>query len=494
MTAPRPEPELVYAARPVRPPPGDRLRTIRTLVIAVVVMWVVLVAAWALDKGLRQSLFGQYARNVEEARRQLASVEDLSSVFAEVNTAVEPAVVKLEVFRVTGRNGPFGRPVPEANSGSGVIIEVDQKNDLGFLLTNNHVVVNANRIDVTLADGRTVEGSVVGTDPQSDLAVVVISAENLIAAEWGNSDTLRKGDWVLAFGSPFNFVGSMTAGIVSALNRTQNDGIDTPLGPDAYQDFIQVDAAVNPGNSGGPLANLRGQIVGINTAIFSRTGDFSGIGFAIPSNQARRVYEDIRETGRFVRGWLGVRVFPADAEPRRARQLDYDGKAGVIVDTVYQDTPAAEAGLRKNDIILSVNGRPVRDQDALKNMTAFAELGKPVTLEILRDGEAIKLPVTIGPMPDDSMILSAQPQFDPRTLGVRLADTDRGVVQIRAVDVGSPAHDAGLRAGDYILAIADQPVPNVRVAEELLSQIDSRLGVELLVASGDRQLSIVVKP
>ena len=494
MSEPRIEPELVYAARPVRPPPSDRVRTIRTLVIAVVVMWVVLVAAWAMDKALRQSLFGQYARNVEEARRQLASVEDLSSVFAEVNTAVEPSVVKLEVFRVTGRTGPFGRPVPEANSGSGVIIEVDKENGLGYLLTNNHVVVNANRIAVTLADGRTVEGSVVGTDPESDLAVVVIGADNLIAAEWGNSDTLRKGDWVLAFGSPFNFVGSMTAGIVSALNRTQNDGIDTPLGPDAYQDFIQVDAAVNPGNSGGPLANLRGEIIGINTAIFSRTGEFSGIGFAIPSNQARRVYGDIRETGRFVRGWLGVRVLPTAGALRRARELGFQRQSGVIVDTVYADTPAAEAWLRKNDIILSVNGREVRDQQALKNMTAFAELGQPVSVEIFRDGEQMKLPVVIGPMPDDAMTLGMQPQFDPDAMGVRLSKSRRGGVQVRSVAARSPAHDAGLRPGDHILSIDDQPVQSVEHAELLLSQIDPRIGVEMVIATDDRETRIVVRP
>ena len=494
MNAPRTENELIYAGPPVRPPAGDRLRTVRTLVIAVVVMWVVLVAAWALDRGLRQSLFGQYARNVEEARRQLASVEDLSSVFAEVNTAVEPSVVKLEVFRVAGRTGPFGRPVPEANSGSGVIIEVDASQGFGYLLTNNHVVVNANRIAVTLSDGRTVQGTVIGTDPESDLAVVVIEAENLIAAEWGDSDTLRKGDWVLAFGSPFNFVGSMTAGIVSALNRTRNDGIDTPIGMDAYYNFIQVDAAVNPGNSGGPLANLRGQIVGINTAIFSKTGEFSGIGFAIPSNQARRVYEDIRESGRFIRGWLGVRVLPTAADPRRARQLDFDGKSGVIVETVYQHTPAAEAGLRRNDIILSVNGRPVRDEEALKNMTAFSELGEEVKLEVFRDGETTTLPVTIGPMPDDSMTLGMQPQLDPRILGIRLEDDDAGNVRVRAVVTDSPAFKAGIRPGDLILAIGEVPVRSAKQAEIMLTQVDPRLGVEMLVAGDGRVHQVVVKP
>ncbi len=489
-----PEPELVYAARPPRPGPSERLRTIRTLIIGMVVTWVVIVAAWSFDRSIRRSSFGRYAQAVEDTRRQLAGVQDLSTVFSQVNTAVEPSVVKLEVFRASGRTGPFGRPVPEANSGSGVIVEVDAKAGVAYLMTNNHVVVNASRIAVTLADGRTLEGSVIGTDPESDLAVVMVRAEDLIAAEWGNSDTLRKGDWVLAFGSPFNFVGSMTAGIVSALNRTQNDGIDTPLGVDAYQDFIQVDAAVNPGNSGGPLANLRGEVVGINTAIFSRTGEFSGIGFAIPSNQARRVYQDIRQNGRSVRGWLGVRVLPARADPQRADLLDYDGQSGVIVDTVYRNTPAADAGLRRNDIILSVDGRAVRDQQALKNMTAFAELGRQVALEVFREGETLKLPVTIGPMPDDAMTLGIQPQFDPRALGVRLAESERGAVQIRNVVADSPAHRAGLRAGDYILAIGDQQVRSVRDAEALLAQIDPRLGVGMLIVTRDRTYTILVKP
>lgn len=494
MNAPRIDPELVYAARVPRPVLSDRLRTVRTLIVGLVLMWVVLVGAWAVDQALRRNAFGQKAQAVDEARRRLASVEDLSSVFSEVNTAVEPAVVKLDVVRVTGRGGPSGRPVPESNSGSGVVVEVDEAQQLGYVMTNNHVVVNASRIAVTLADGRTVEGRVIGTDPESDLAVVVIRAQNLIAADWGNSDTLRKGDWVLAFGSPFNFVGSMTAGIVSALNRTQNDGIDTPLGIDAYQDFIQVDAAVNPGNSGGPLANLRGQIIGINTAIFSKTGEFSGIGFAIPSNQARRVYDDIRDTGRFIRGWLGVKVMPVGAAPQLAEQLGFEGQSGVIVDTIYRDTPAAEAGLRRHDVIISVDGRPVRDQQALKNMTAFAELGRTVELEVFRDGSALTLPVTIGAMPGDAMTLGLQPQFDPRALGVRLAESKKGPVRITAVMPDSPAEQAGLRPGDYILQIGNQPVRGVAQVNGLLSQLDPRLGVEMLIASDERTFNVVVRP
>ena len=420
-------------------------------------------------------------------------MQDLGAVFSEVNTVVEPAVVKLDVVRAGDRAGPFGRPIPEANSGSGVIVETDAEDGMGFVVTNNHVVANAARIDVTLADGRTVPGRLIGTDADSDLAVVAIRADSLIAAEWGDSDTLRKGDWVLAFGSPFNFVGSMTAGIVSALNRTQNDGIDTPLGQDAYQNFIQVDAAINPGNSGGPLANLRGEIIGINTAIFSRTGEFSGIGFSIPSNQARRVYNDIRQSGRFIRGWLGVGVSPVQELARQARELGYEGNAGVIVTQVYRDTPAAGSGLRRNDIILSADGAAIRDSQTLRNRTAFAELGSTVELEVFRDGQTIKLPVTVGPMPDDTMLLGLQPQFEPAALGLRMSRVKDGPVQIVAVAPGSPAANAGLRPGDFLLEVEGQRVPTVEQANALLSQLDPALGIELTIMSGRRTYDVVIR-
>jgi serine protease Do len=471
------------------------MRNVRIIVVALVIMWIALVAAWSVERALRHTTFAKQSQSVEEARQRLASVEDLSGVFAQVNTAVEPSVVKLDVVRAAGRLGVPGRQIPIANSGSGVIVEVDQKLDVGYLMTNNHVVTNASGISVTLADGRTVPGQVIGTDVDSDLAVVAIRAENLIAAEWGNSDTLRKGDWVLAFGSPFNFVGSMTAGIVSALNRTQNDGIDTPIGPDAYQDFIQVDAAINPGNSGGPLANLRGQIIGINTAIFSKTGEFSGIGFAIPSNQAQRVYDDIRQHGRFIRGWLGTSVIPVRELPELARRLGYTGHNGVFVDAIYRDTPAAQSGLRRYDIIISVNDRPVRDEQGLKNITAFTEPGQEVELEVFRDGETIALPARIAAMPDDTMLLgdAVQQQFDPAALGLRLAESGQDAVRVEAVAPESPADRAGIQPGDFILRIGNQPVRTVAQANLLLSQLDPRLGIEMLVASGNRAFNVVIR-
>ena len=312
---------------PPEPPPmtaGERLRTARMLVVGAVVMWVVLVAAWAGNRALETWASAERNRRAEAARARLADGAELSGVFNEVNAVVEPSVVKIDVLRPTPappRPVP-GRPepLPPANSGSGVIVDVDDgagltgglRTPVGYVVTNEHVVRNASAIFVTLFDGRRITARVVGTDPPTDLAVLRVEATGLLPARWGDSDGLRKGDAVLAFGSPFGFVGSMTSGIVSALNRTSDDGVGAPppaaAGSDAptpYRDFIQVDAAVNPGNSGGPLADVRGRIVGINTSIFTRTGDFSGIGFAIPSNQARaRLRRPPRpRAGRFAATW-----------------------------------------------------------------------------------------------------------------------------------------------------------------------------------------------
>ena len=481
---------------PAPPPPrGDRLQTIRTLVVAVVVMWVVLVGAWAVDRAMTQTAYADQKKDVEQARLRLAGVEELSGVFNEVNTAVEPAVVKLDVLRAGARLARSGRVVPEANSGSGVIVDFDGKAGVGYVVTNNHVVANASQIQVTLADGRRVEGESLGTDPESDLAVVSIKAAGLVTAEWADSDSLKKGDWVLAFGSPFNFVGSMTAGIVSALHRTQQDGVVTAGGSTAYSNYIQTDAAINPGNSGGPLVNVRGQIVGINSAIFSRTGDFSGIGFAIPSNQARRVYGDIRAKGRFVRGYLGVSVLPAEADPGRAKAAGYDGRGGVIVANVYQDTPAAAAGLRRGDVLTAVDAAPINDGQALRNVTAFATPGDKVTVTLYRDGKQTKLPVTIGEYPTDELNFSST---DPRSnFGLTLRDSadarGGGPVEVAAVAPASPADDAGLQAGDVVIAINRQPIQNARQAQELLAESDPAAGAVVTVGSGNRMYNLVLR-
>ena len=482
--------------------------------MAVVVMWVVLVAAWAIDKALAAGAAGHQRDRAAAARANLARVGELSGVFNEVNQAVEASVVKIDAQRpasprgTAGRAGPLGMPMPPENSGSGVIVAVEEAQgvagrEAGYVVTNHHVVAGASRTQVTLADGRTIDARLLGSDPDSDLAVLRVVADGLVAAEWGDSDALRKGDWVLAFGSPFGFVGSMTAGIVSALNRTQTDGIIGPRGDRAFQSFIQVDAAINPGNSGGPLVGVDGRVVGINTAIFTRTGDFSGIGFAIPSNQARRVYEDIRQQGRVIRGWLGVRLAATDEAPDAARRLGFDPSAdsGVIVTEVYRGQPAAEAGLRRGDVITRIDGQPVDDFTGVRNRAAFARPGEELTLGVVRGGEAIEVELTVGEQPPGLLELPLPAQGSAAVLGLTLADPPRQgrtlgnppAAVIADVAEGSAAWEAGLRPGDLLLAVDGRAVDGEESARVRLAQTSPVLGVELRVASGGRVFDVVVR-
>ena len=303
---------------------------------------------------------GNVSERPAVSEQDLAHVETLATVFRKVGKTIEPSVVNINVIKtVTASRPPAyddmlrrffpdgdgdgqpdlpegfgppsgppggggeGREPMQQGTGSGVIMEV-QGSD-AYILTNNHVAGGATEILVTLADGRRIEnGTVVGTDPKTDLAIIKVQADGLVAAPWGDSDRLEKGDWIMAFGSPFGYVGSMTHGIVSALNRRA--GI---LGTNGYENFIQVDAPINPGNSGGPLVNVRGEVVGINTAIASRNGGFQGIGFAIPSNQAKFVYEALKANGKVVRGYLGVKIGDVAERPELARSFGYEQPDGL---------------------------------------------------------------------------------------------------------------------------------------------------------------------
>src|SRR5688500_18008772 len=302
--------------------------------------------------------FAGAQKQVEATREQLAAVDDLATVFRQVGKTVEPSVVNINVTKSSRGNArlPFddemlrrffpdrdgdGEPdipeelnQPQQGTGSGVIMEV--VNGSAYIVTNNHVAGGATEMRITLHDGREVTNAkVVGTDPKTDLAVVKIDVDRVIPAKWGNSDELQKGDWIMAFGSPFGYIGSMTHGIVSALNR--NAGI---LGQHGYESFIQVDAPINPGNSGGPLVNVKGEVVGINTAIASRNGGFQGIGFAIPSNQAKFVYTALKDKGKVTRGWLGVSIADVSRDAASVREaFNYNRDDGVLVMQVMEGAP-----------------------------------------------------------------------------------------------------------------------------------------------------------
>jgi serine protease Do len=492
---------------------------------------------------LETAQFAHAQQQVEATREQLAQIEDLATVFRHVGKSVEPSVVNIIVEKqVPGMRQPMpfddetlrrffpdndgdgepdlppgldpengDAPFRQQGNGSGVIMEVE--NGSAYILTNNHVAGGAEKMIITLNDGRKIEnGKVIGADPKTDLAVIRVEVDNVIAAPWGNSDELQKGDWIMAFGSPFGYVGSMTHGIVSALNR-DNVGI---LGSGGYENFIQVDAPINPGNSGGPLVNIRGQVVGINTAIASRTGGFQGIGFAIPSNQAKMVYTQLRTSGKVTRGWLGVSIRDVSASPDLARSFGFDGKSGVLVDQTFPETPAYEA-LEAGDIITQLNGKNVDDMQALRNAIAATPPGNEVTMQVFRGGKEQQIKLKVGEQPEDVAMIgrrgggrgeapsgSAQRETAGK-LGVALADVTPDAVQryslgsiekgavITRVDPRSPAAEQGLRPGDVITRVGGDEVADAASAIAALKDADLAKGVRLYVQTRDGARFVFIK-
>jgi serine protease Do len=494
--------------------------------------------------------FANAQEQVQATKQQLAQVEDLATVFRHVGKVVEPSVVNIQVTKtIKGMGGRMhmfdedmlrrlfpdqdgdGQPdlppgfnpgrgnngngnggdggddegMVQMGTGSGVIMEVSGGN--AYILTNNHVAGGAEKMSITLADGRVVEdGKLVGADPKSDIAVVKIKADRVMHATWGNSDDLQKGDWIMAFGSPFGYVGSMTHGIVSALHRNEV-GI---LGQNGYENFIQVDAPINPGNSGGPLVNIRGEVVGINTAIASRSGGFQGIGFAIPSNQAKYIYQSLKDTGKVARGWLGVGIRPISADPDLAKSFGYEGTKGAFVDQTFANTPAS-GKLKEGDIITSVNGKEVEDSVALRNAIAEIKPGQTANLKVFRDGKNQEVAIKLGEQPDNPSVAmrggpggkgrngngdSATPETSD-TFGLTLQSLDNQTMRklglggtgvksgavITHVDPQSGAARKGLRPGDVITRVGNTTVNNAEEATAALSKADPAKGVRLYVAS-----------
>jgi serine protease Do len=396
-------------------------------------------------------------------------------------------------------------------TGSGVIMETVEGG--AFVVTNNHVAGNATEMTITLADGRTIDNAkVVGTDPKTDLAVLKIEADRLIPAKWGNSDELQKGDWIMAFGSPMGYIGSMTHGIVSALNRT-NVGI---LGSMGYENFIQVDAPINPGNSGGPLVNVRGEVVGINTAIASVTGGFQGVGFAIPSNQAKVVYEQLKEKGKIVRGYLGIEIDDV-ANPRSPQtktaleSLGYDSKEGVFVRGTQASGPAS-GKLQPGDVITSLDGKPAKSVQDLRNAIASIAPGTEAKLGVVRDGKTQDVTVKIGEQPEEVASARGGRNRGPGrgeatgvdALGLTLgtlndelaekhgvAGTKAGAV-ITEIAPNSPAERFGLQVGDVITRVGKTPVNDAKEASEALAKADLSKGVTLSVTNkeGSRLMTL----
>jgi serine protease Do len=425
--------------------------------------------------------------------------------FANLVTAVKPAVVNISTTQVLHNtelnlpeNGPMGDMLqqflgpnwrqqfrqqsqrPSHALGSGFIIDPS-----GYVVTNNHVIDDASDIQVTLADGSTASARVVGRDTKTDIALLKIPAPHpLPYLAFGDSKKAHVGDWVIAVGNPFGLGGSVSAGIISGSNREINAG--------PYDDFLQIDAPINPGNSGGPLFDESGQVIGIDTAIYSTTGGSVGIGFAIPSDVARNVVDQLREKGRVARGWLGLQMQEITPELARAESLPKE--KGVLVDIVTKDSPAARADIHQGDVIVAFNGAAITNPRELAFAVADTPAGHTVPVRIIRDGQQRTLDVTVGTERAQQQTASAGAEEHGGRLGLELAPltpdrrdslglgSQQGVL-VANVTPGSPADQSGLQAGDVILRVGGTEVrsPNEASSRIHAAEKSSRPALPLLV-------------
>jgi serine protease Do len=385
--------------------------------------------------------------------------------------------------------GQAPRHYTERGLGSGVIVSPD-----GYILTNNHVVGKATEIHVTLMDKREFTAKVIGKDRKTDLALIKINAHKpLPCAQLGDSHDIHVGDWVLAVGNPFGFSLTATTGIVSAKGRV--------LGG-SYDEFIQTDAAINPGNSGGPLFNTQGQVIGINTAIYSSSGSNAGIGFAIPIDLAKQIMQQLKEHGHVIRGWLGVEI--QRITPSLAQSFNLPKPEGALVAQVQPDTPAEKAGFKPGDIIVKFKGRAVNNEHVLPEMVAETAIGKTVPIEVIRNGKHITLHATIAQLNEQQLASAAGSGSENWGLSVQTLTPDiahelgtsaaHGVV-IGRVRPGSPAEDAGLRSGDVILQMDHMEMNSARQFASLAHQIQSKgKSALLLVMRGSATMYTVINP
>jgi serine protease Do len=418
---------------------------------------------------------------------EIETLERQNKAYERIAESVTPAIVAIQSTQVIkAQQSPlmmdpffrqfFGNMLPqfgvpreqrEHALGSGVIVSAD-----GYIVTNNHVVSKATQIEVILSDHRNFKGKVVGADPQTDIAVVRIDAQNLPVVPFGDSGQMKVGDTVMAFGNPFGQYFTVTRGSVSALGRSLSD-------PDKFEDFIQTDAAINPGNSGGALVNVRGQVIGINTAIISGNsgpggeGSFVGIGFAIPSNTAKHVMEDLIKTGKVSRGFLGVGI--GNLDEGLAKQFKIPDTSGALVQDVTPGGPADKAGIKNGDVVRKLNGQTVESREQLTAMVTDMNPGAEVKLDIIRDGQPMTIHLTLGERPSNLSVTAgvskAPSEGTLRGITVQNLTPDirdqlglppdvRGVV-ITDLDPSSPAAQRGLQQGDVIEAINRHPVNSV---------------------------------
>jgi serine protease Do len=463
----------------------------------------VIALALAVASGLGFELRG-IALAQSQGQAPLPSPQDLSRAFINVAKQVKPAVVNIDVVEKAKRSSirvPEGFPqIPgfpqfgdtprrQKGTGSGVIISAD-----GYILTNNHVAGDADQINVKLADGRELKAKVIGKDTETDLAVIKVDAQNLSFARLGDSDKLEQGEWVIALGSPFGLQQTMTAGIVSATGR------DLGVAGGQFTNFIQTDASINPGNSGGPLINMQGEVVGINTLIFSQTGSSAGIGFAIPANLATKVYAQLIKSGKVTRGYLGVFLQPIS--PGIAKTVGYNGTDGALIgDLSKADSPAATAGLRSGDVIVEFEGKPVTSPKQLTEMVADTPVGTVAKVKYVRDGRVETASIKLGERPSTSGDSEPGDKDDPEEdggkLGISISPVTPevarelklkvlGGVAVTNVQADSPAEEAGLQRGDVIHRVNRTPVTTRQDYFRALAALKGDKEVTLQVERGSQ--------
>ncbi|MEH6404917.1 MAG: DegQ family serine endoprotease [Sneathiella sp.] len=467
----------------------DKSKTYLTMGLTLFVM-LTLLAYNAAARGAPDS-FADLAEKLSPAVVNISTTQIVKNSSASNKPQFPPGHPFEDFFKDFGGKNKKGEKERKATSlGSGFVIDTD-----GFVITNNHVIDGADEIFVIFQDGNKVSAELVGTDPKTDIAVLRIDAGDidLVAVPWGNSDKSRVGDWVLAIGNPFGLGGTVTAGIISARGR------DIRSGP--YDDYIQTDASINKGNSGGPLFNMDGQVIGINTAIFSQSGGSIGIGFSIPSQLAKNVVKQLLEFGQTRRGWLGVVIQNVTEE--LADGLGLENTDGVLVAGVPEDGPAFKSGIKAGDVILEFNGKEVGETRELSRAVAETDVGASVDVDLWRNGERITKTVKLGELEKaETRLASTSPSADKaqlaEVLGMRLttvtpkvreqfklSDEVEGVIVVD-IEEGSEAAEKEIRPGDQILEVQLKPVASVSDVKATLKDIQGtdRKSVLMLIKRG----------
>jgi len=449
------------------------------------------------------------AANPGISDKSITTLTQTGEALAEIAAAVKPSIVNISTTRTVKMSGGmdpffedpffrrffgdrFGHQQPRerksAGLGSGVIVSDD-----GLIITNYHVVKDADEIKVLLSDNREFVGKVIGSDPKTELSVVKIEAKDLPTLPWGDSDALKVGEIVLAVGNPYGLNQTVTMGIVSAVGRA-NVGIAD------YEDFIQTDAAINPGNSGGALVNARGELIGINTAIFSTTGGYQGIGFAIPSNMIKSIMKSLVEKGKVVRGWLGVSI--QKITPELASQLNLKNDSGALVSDVVENSPAEKAGLKRGDVIVAYDGKKTDEPYVLRNMVANSTPGEEHSMTVIRENQKLELKVTIGELPVEMQAVeSGEFQNVLRGVGVQditpeiakkmnIPERIKGVI-VTDVDETSTAYGI-LAQGDVIQEINRKKIANVDDYKSVVSKIRKDEGVLLLIYRNGASIFVTI--